>query len=140
MNALLLAVALVGSPQPEHRLIFGVHASTPQGKRLIADVKQDTWLNSQFVVSFEEKDWFEPRWKTSRMGQWSSWPKREDAPHGPFCTAGMSTIWLRPTLEKHLHEMRDPNDYDRFQYYYPWAGLIQQKRYDAPVPDVAPEE
>lgn len=134
MNTILLAAVLVGSPAPENRLFLGCHSGTHQAKRLIADVRNDAWLNSQFVVVIEEKDWFEPRWKTSRMGQWSAWPKRDDAPRGPFVTAGMSTIWLRPTLERHLHEMRDPNDYDRFQYYWPWAGLIKQKRHDAPVP------
>jgi hypothetical protein len=144
MNSILLAIVLIGGPQPEHRLILGCDPATPQGKRLIADVKHDAWLNSQFVVSFEDKPWFAPKWKSSRMGQWSEWPSRDDAPRGPFVTAGMSTIWLRPQLERHIEEMRGPQDYSADDWQYPWCGLIYRKRVDAPgpvpVPDPAHEE
>lgn len=138
MNSILLAIALIGGPQPEHRLILGCHSGTHQAKILRADVARDDWLNCRFVVTYEERDWFEPKWKTSRMGQWSAWPKREDAPLGPFCTPGMSMLWLRPQLERHIEEMKGPQDYSSDDWQYPWCGLIYRKSVEAPGPVPVP--
>ena len=136
MNSILLAIALIGGPHPEHRLILGCDPATPQGKRLIADVRDDAWLKSQFVVSLEEKPWLEPRYRFYKSGEWERWPRNAEMPNGSFCTSGMCLKVLRPHLEKQIPEANRPQEF--YEWWEMWGP--PPVRDPVPVPDPAPEE
>ena len=111
INAFILTAVLLGEPAPQHRLYLGTHSGDWQGKRLIADVSRDAWIQLRFEVQVVEQDFVPPRWATSRS-TWNAFPKVADAPRGIFCTSGFAASILRKELATHLAEIHayDPPD------------------------------
>lgn len=105
MTALLLAAILIGQPPvPDCRLIVGCHSGDWQTARVHAELANDLWVNANFAVTFEERDFLQPRFKFSRFGEYVKFPCPEDSPAGPWCTKGLAIGWLKPELETYLKE------------------------------------
>lgn len=146
IQAIILAVALSGEPQPALNLILAGHSGDWQFKRLITDVRHDHWIVCRFKIWQVERDISSPQWSTSRS-TWNKWPTSPAYPKGPFCTSGFATMLLRKELARHMEEMRD--EHNRVadcwmenrqldsKYHEPF--LNEAERFRAPVPAEAPD-
>ena len=132
MNAIILAIVLIGEPQPVEKLYVGCHSGTWEAAR-INEITSDWWIACRFDVRVEEKDFMHPRWRTSARGQWMGFPCPKESPLGPFVTRGLAAGWFKPTLERHLWEMLPPRDWSAIENQYPWSYLEPASKFDVPL-------